>query len=111
MASATFFAATPAAVRAAAPRATPATVLAFLLVGTNRFAVLVTALAALLNRVLLAMRCQRSSEPKVPARRGVQTRAWGHCVKAGWIVLPIWAVENVDQDQEPERASGYAGAW
>ena len=41
---------------AAAPRATPATVLASLLVGTNRFAVLVTVFAALLNRFFLAMR-------------------------------------------------------
>jgi len=55
-ASLTFLAATPVAAIAAAPRATPATVLASLLVGTNRFAVLVTVFAALLNRFFLAMR-------------------------------------------------------
>jgi len=48
-ASPTFFATTPVAAIAAAPSATPATVLASLPVSVNRFAVLVTAFEALLN--------------------------------------------------------------
>jgi hypothetical protein len=52
-ASPTFFATTPVAAIAAAPRATPATVLASLSVNVNRFAVLAIAFEALLNRPFL----------------------------------------------------------